>query len=83
MFGDAVTQMSTSKSLQMKSKFCAVVKEAASKTEIAKTFDKLDIVIGSKENCFIVNYVNYFPRFIKRLSEYSSFNFCYNFIKNK
>ena len=36
------------KSLQMKEKFCAVLKEAASKIEIHKDFNKLD-VIGSKK----------------------------------
>ena len=75
MFGDAVTRMSMSKCLQTKSKYCAVLKEAVSKTEIPKDFDKLDIVIGSKENCFSVNYANYFSRFIKPISECSSFNF--------
>ena len=36
---------------------------------------------GSKENCFSVNYANYFSRLIKPLHEYYSFNFHYNFIK--
>ena len=38
-----------SKSLQAKNKFCAILKEAASKIEIQKDFDKLDVVIGSKK----------------------------------
>ena len=75
MFGDALTRMSMSKCLQTTNKFCAVVKDAVSKTEIPKDIDKLDIVAGSKENCFSVNYTNYFLPFIKLLSEYSSFNF--------
>ena len=44
--------------LQTKNKFCAVLKEAVSKTEVPKDFDKLDVVIGSTENCFSVNYAN-------------------------
>ena len=55
-----VKQMRMSKSLQTSNKFCAVFKEAASKIEIPKDFGKLDVVIGSKENCFSVNYTNYF-----------------------
>ena len=73
--------MSMSKSLQPKNKFCAIIKEATSKTEIPKDFYKLVVVIGSKENCFSVNYANYFSCLIKRLNEYYSFNFYYNFIK--
>ena len=41
--------MSMSKSLQMKEKFCAVLKEAASKIEIHRDFNKLDVVVGSKK----------------------------------
>ena len=74
--------MSMLKILQTKKKFSAVLKEAASKIEIPKDFDKLDVVIGSKENCFSVNYANYFSRLKKPLNEYYSFNFYYNFIKN-
>ena len=81
MFHDTVKQMSMSKSFQTKNKFCPVLKKVVSKTEIPKDFDKLDVVIGSKENCFSVNYANYFSRFRKLLNEYSSFNFYYNFIK--
>ena len=81
MFGDMVKQMSTSKSFPTKNKFCTILKEAVSKIEIPKDFDKLDVVIGSKENCFSVNYTNYFCLLIKPLNEYCSFNFYYNFIK--
>ena len=63
------------KSLYTKNKFSAVLKEAASKIEIPKDFDKLDGVIGSKEKCFSVNYANYISRLIKPLNEYYSFNF--------
>ena len=70
-----------SKSLQTKKKFCVVLKEAASKIEIPKDFDKLDVVIGSKENCFSVNCAKYFSRLIKPFKEYYSFDFYYNFIK--
>ena len=38
-------------------------------------------MIGSKENCFCVNYANYFSRLIKPLNRYCSFNFYYNFVK--
>ena len=41
--------MGMSKSLLTKRKFCAVLKETASKIEIPKDFDKLDVAIGSKE----------------------------------
>ena len=81
MFGDPVKQMSMSKSLQTKNKSCAVLKEAVSKNEVPEDSDNLDVVIGSKESCYSVNYVNYFSRFVKHLNEYSSFNFYYNFIK--
>ena len=74
MLGDTVKQMSMSESPQTKNKFCYVLKQAVSKTEIPKDLDKLDAVIGSKENCFIVNYANYFSCFIKLLNEYSSFS---------
>ena len=74
MLGDTVKQMSMSESPQTKNKFCYVLKQAVSKTEIPKDLDKLDAVIGSKENCFSVNYANYFSCFIKLLSEYSSFS---------
>ena len=37
------------KSLQTKKKFNAVLKEAASKIEIPKDFDKLDVMRGSKK----------------------------------
>ena len=47
--------MSVSKSIQTKKKFSAVLKETASKIEIPKDFDKLDVMLGSKENCFSVN----------------------------
>ena len=73
--------MTMFKSLQIKEKFCAVLKEAASKIEIHKDFNKLDVVIGSK-NCFSVNYVNYFSRLIKPLNEYYSFKIYCNFINN-
>ena len=63
-----------SESPQTKNKFFYVLKQAVSKTEIPKDLDKLDAVIGSKENCFIVNYANYFSCFIKLLNEYSSFS---------
>ena len=78
----SVKQMSMLKILQTKKKFSAVLKETASKIEIPKDFDKLDVVIVSKENCFSVNYANYFSRLKKPLNEYYSFNFYYNFIKN-
>ena len=71
----SVKQMSMLKILQTKKKFSAVLKEAASKIEIPKDFDKLYVVIGSKENCFSVNYANYFSRLKKPLNEYYSFNF--------
>ena len=70
------------KILQTKKKFSAVLKEVASKIEIPKDFNKLYVVIGSKENCFSVNYANYFSRLRKPLNEYYSFNFYYSFIKN-
>ena len=35
--------------------FCAILKEAVSKIEIPKDFDKLDVAIDSKENRFSVN----------------------------
>ena len=76
-----VKQMRMSKSLQTSNKFCAVVKEAAFKIETPKDFGKLDVVIGSKKNCFSVNYTNYFSRLIKSLNEYYSFNFYCDFIK--
>ena len=38
-------------------KFCVALKEAVSKIEIHQDFDKLDVVIDSKENSFSVNYV--------------------------
>ena len=44
-----VKQVSMSKSLQTKNKFCAILKEAASKIETQKDFGKLDGVIGSKK----------------------------------
>ena len=75
--------MSMSKSLQMKKKFSAVLKEATYKIEITKDFDKLDAVRGSKENCFSVSYANYFSRLIKPFNEYYSFNFYYNFIDSR
>ena len=71
-----VKQMRISKSLQTSNKFCTVLKETASKIEISE-----DVVIGSKENCFSVNCVNYFSRLIKSLNEYYSLNFYYNVIK--
>ena len=58
-----------------------VVKEAAFKIETPKDFGKLDVVIGSKKNCFSDNYTNYFSRLIKSLNEYYSFNFYCDFIK--
>ena len=51
----SVRQMSMLKTLQTKKKFSAFLKEAGSKTEIPKDFDKLDVVIGLKENCFKSN----------------------------
>ena len=74
MLGDTVKQMSMSESHQTKNKFCYILKQAVTKTEIPKDLDKLDAVIGSKENCFSVNYANYFSCFIKLLNEYSSFS---------
>ena len=74
--------MSMSKSFQTKKKFSAVLKEAASRIELPKDFDKLDVMRASKENCFSVNNTNYISRLIKPLNEYYSFNFYYNFIKN-
>ena len=65
-------------------KFCVALKEAVSKIEIHKDFDKLDVVIDSKENSFSVNYalIKKIPSvLIKPLNEYYSFNFYYNFIK--
>ena len=41
--------MSMSKSLQIKEKFCAFLKQAVSKIEIHKDFNKLDVGIGSKK----------------------------------
>ena len=38
--------------------FTLSTKEAVSKIEISKDFDKLDIAIGSKENYFSVSYAN-------------------------
>ena len=76
--------MTLSKSLQTKMKFCVALKEAVSKIEIHKDFDKLDVVIDSKENSFSVNYalIKKIPSvLIKPLNEYYSFNFYYNFIK--
>ena len=55
MFSDTLKQMSISKYFQTKNKFCAVLKEAVSKIEVLKDFDKLKIVIGSKENYFSVD----------------------------
>ena len=50
MFGDIVKQRSMSKSFRTRDRFCAILEEAVSKIEIPKNFDKLDVVIGSKEN---------------------------------
>ena len=58
MFGDMGKQMSMSKSFPTKNKVCAILKEAVSKIEIPKDFDKLDVMIGSKENHFSGNYTN-------------------------
>ena len=58
IFGDVVKQKSISKSFPTKIKICAILKEAVSKIKIPKDFDKLDIVIISKENRFSVNYAN-------------------------
>ena len=44
MFGDTIKEKDMSESLQTKSKFCAILKEVVSKTEISKDFDKLDAV---------------------------------------
>ena len=60
MFGDTVTRMSMSKSLQTKSKFCAVLKEEVSKIEIPKDFDRFDIVIGSKKIASVLTMQNTF-----------------------
>ena len=76
-----VKKMRMSKSLQTSNKFCTVLKETASKVEISKDFRKLDVVIGSKGNCFSVNCVNYFSLLIKSLNGYYSLNFYYNVIK--
>ena len=70
-----------SKNFPTKKKFCAILKEAASKIEISKDFRRLDIVICSKEYSFSVNCANYFPRVIKPLNEYCSFNFTTTFSK--
>ena len=75
MFGDMVKQRSMSKSFRTRDRFCAILEEAVSKIEIPKNFDKLDVVIGSKENHFSVNCTNYFSRLIKPLNKYCSFNF--------
>ena len=45
-FGDMIKQMSMSKSFPMKKIFCVILKEAVSKIEIPKDFEKLDVVIG-------------------------------------
>ena len=66
----SVRQMSMLIVLQTKNKFSAVLKGAASKIEIPKDFDKLNVVIGSKKDCFSVNYANYFSRLKKPLNEY-------------
>ena len=50
MFGNMVKQMSTLKSFATKNEFYAILKEAVSKIEITKDFDKLDVVISSKEH---------------------------------
>ena len=78
----SVRQMSMLKILQTKKKFSGVLKEVASKIEIPKDFNKLYVVIGSTENCFSINYANYFSRLRKPLNEYYSFNFYCNFIKD-
>ena len=57
-FGDMIKQMSMSKSFPMKKNFCVILKEAVSKIEIPKDFEKLDVVIGSTEYRFSVNYGN-------------------------
>ena len=69
MFGDMVKQRSMSKSFPTRNRFCAILEEAVSKTEIPKDFDKLDVVIGSKENHFSVNCANYFSRLINPLNQ--------------
>ena len=81
MFGNMVKQMSTSKSFATKNEFYAILKEAVSKIEITKDFDKLDVVISSKEHRWSINYANYFSRLIKPLNQYCCFNFYYNFVK--
>ena len=53
-----------SKSFPTKNKFCAILKEAVFKIKIPKDSNKLDIVTGSIENRFSVNYANYFSRLI-------------------
>ena len=82
-FGDMIKQMSMSKSFPMKKIFCVILKEAVSKIEIPKDFEKLDVVIGSTEYRFSVNYGNYFSSLIKPLKECCSFNFYYKFVKKK
>ena len=64
MFGDMVKQMIMSKSFPTKNKFCAILKEAVFKIKILKDSNKLDIVTGSIENRFSVNYANYFSRLL-------------------
>ena len=56
IFGDVVKQMSISKSFPTKIKFCVIHKRSSIK--IPKDFNKLDIVIISKENRFSVDYTN-------------------------
>ena len=52
------SSMCRSKSFSTNNKFWVALKEAVSKIEIPKDFDKLNVMIGLKENSFSANYAN-------------------------